>query len=482
VSPQVSIYDEVAFPSYPYPVSHPARLATMARLCGLQSAPIENCRVLELGCGAGGNLLPMADGLPGSQFVGVDLSEQQIGLAQQWIAPAELQNVRFLVSDLLDLDASLGKFDYLIVHGVYSWTTDAVRDKILQLCRELLAANGVAYINYNTYPGWHLQRILRDMLQLHTRSISEPAERIREARRLIEFLDQTWPAPGTPLGDLLRSELAALRRHTDPFLFHAYVNVINHPVHWNDFRQQVTAQGLRYVTDAEPGNAWPERASGGLLAALNQLSVDESQWPQYADFARFTTSRRSLLCHQMVAAEHGPRRNVLRDLHASAALHRGPAKPPATGVAFTSPTGRSVTTNDPQLIDTFQSLADQWPASISIKELELQLGRDPLPESWLDNLLQCFCTQLIDLSIRPSDCARSVPRNPRASALARAQASQLDFVVNRRHETVRVSELDRRCLKLLDGARTVEQLAHEVGAAAPEILVRLATNSLLEKD
>src|SRR5687767_12711931 len=65
---RASIYDEVAFPSYPYSHSHPERLATIARLCGLQAAAPTACRVLELGCGAGGNILPMADILPESQF------------------------------------------------------------------------------------------------------------------------------------------------------------------------------------------------------------------------------------------------------------------------------------------------------------------------------------------------------------------------------------------------------------------------------
>jgi hypothetical protein len=50
-------YDEVPYESYPFAQTHPDRLATVATLLGMQPAPVEQCRVLELGCASGGNLL-----------------------------------------------------------------------------------------------------------------------------------------------------------------------------------------------------------------------------------------------------------------------------------------------------------------------------------------------------------------------------------------------------------------------------------------
>jgi tRNA G46 methylase TrmB len=68
----LTAYDEVLYPSYTHNQTHPDRLATIATLFGLTPAPVERCRVLELGCGNGSNLVPMAYGLPGSEFVGID--------------------------------------------------------------------------------------------------------------------------------------------------------------------------------------------------------------------------------------------------------------------------------------------------------------------------------------------------------------------------------------------------------------------------
>ena len=50
----------------------------MGKLFGLNTAAPTQCRVLELGCAAGLNLIAMAALLPESTFVGIDLSPVQI--------------------------------------------------------------------------------------------------------------------------------------------------------------------------------------------------------------------------------------------------------------------------------------------------------------------------------------------------------------------------------------------------------------------
>src|SRR5437773_5405900 len=70
----LSNYDAVLYPSYTHPQTHPDRLSVIGTLFGLRPAPVEQCRVLELGCGNGTNLAPMAWGLPRSEFVGIDLA------------------------------------------------------------------------------------------------------------------------------------------------------------------------------------------------------------------------------------------------------------------------------------------------------------------------------------------------------------------------------------------------------------------------
>ena len=67
-------YDIFPYESIAFPETHPANLAVLGRLFGLDTADPEGCRVLELGCASGGNLVPMAWHLPHTRFLGVDLS------------------------------------------------------------------------------------------------------------------------------------------------------------------------------------------------------------------------------------------------------------------------------------------------------------------------------------------------------------------------------------------------------------------------
>ena len=82
------IYDQVPYPSYSFQVTHPDRLATVASLLGMRPPPVEHCKVLELGCAGGGNLIPMAQSLPEGQFVGIDLSERQLAEGQAMVDAA----------------------------------------------------------------------------------------------------------------------------------------------------------------------------------------------------------------------------------------------------------------------------------------------------------------------------------------------------------------------------------------------------------
>src|SRR5262245_15383733 len=114
-------YDTVAYPSRCCPQAHPNRLATLATLFGMSPAPVERCRVLELGCGDGRNLLALAFALPGSAFVGVDLAPGAIARAKDEARALGLANVEFHCADLLDWPPPDGPFDYVLAHGLISW-------------------------------------------------------------------------------------------------------------------------------------------------------------------------------------------------------------------------------------------------------------------------------------------------------------------------------------------------------------------------
>src|SRR3984885_859425 len=127
-----SPYDEVLYPVTTFPQTHPNRLATVAFLRGMQPAPARNCRVLELGCGVGSNIIGMAFQLPTSEFIGLDLAQRPIASGQDFVRGLEMKNVTlFLVGFLSAENHPFGKIHLFYCHGVYSWVPEPVRERIL---------------------------------------------------------------------------------------------------------------------------------------------------------------------------------------------------------------------------------------------------------------------------------------------------------------------------------------------------------------
>src|SRR5438132_463299 len=112
-------YDEVPYPADPIYQTHPDALGTAALLAGMSPAPVENSRVLEIGCGTGGNLIAMAASLPESTFLGIDLSPRQIEVGASAIRELGLTNIELRAANITDVDS--GPLDYVMCHGVFSW-------------------------------------------------------------------------------------------------------------------------------------------------------------------------------------------------------------------------------------------------------------------------------------------------------------------------------------------------------------------------
>src|SRR3954468_17474601 len=96
-------YDAIPYPSHPMGQTHPDRLATLATLFGMDPPRPDRCRVLELGCADGGNLLAMAEGLPESEFVGIDLSARHIETGRAAVAALGLRNVTLKQLSITDV-------------------------------------------------------------------------------------------------------------------------------------------------------------------------------------------------------------------------------------------------------------------------------------------------------------------------------------------------------------------------------------------
>ena len=175
-------YEALPYSSMPFPQCQPTHLAALAALHSRCAPPVETARVLELGCASGGNLIPLAARLPNAAFEGVDLSVRHVEEGNSLVRALALRNVCIFQGDIAALDLSGREFDYVICHGVFSWTPAAVQEAIFRICAQNLSTNGVAYISYNVLPGWHLQLIVRDICRRFSSVGLPPQLQIARAR------------------------------------------------------------------------------------------------------------------------------------------------------------------------------------------------------------------------------------------------------------------------------------------------------------
>lgn len=308
-------YDEVPYSSFTFPQTRPDRLATLGAFHGIKTARPEKCRVLELGCGDGTNLISFAYILPDSEFVGIDLSEIHIEKAKKTSAELKLSNLSFHTEDVMNFNRErFGEFDYIISHGLYSWVPDFVREKILQIYTECLAPDGVGYISYNAYPGCHIREMMWKGMQYHTAAIKEPMEKVKQGISFLNFLTAATTS-GSLYQAMIMQELSQFTERTVENIFHDDFAELNQPFYFHEFVEQLKPYGLQFLSEVDA--FWME--AGGLspeiLKKLDELGDDVVRREQYIDFIKCRPFRSTLICHDDVPINRRPSAGILKDFY-----------------------------------------------------------------------------------------------------------------------------------------------------------------------
>lgn len=468
-------YEEIPYVSGAFWYSHPNALASVAILGGMDPAPVARCRVLELGCASGGNLLPMAEMLPDSRFVGIDLAAGQVAEGRRIIEALGLGNVRLdalSISDVPDeLTDDFGQFDYILCHGVYSWVPPQVQEKILCLCANHLAPCGVAYISYNTYPGWHLRQAVREMMLFHVEGIDTAADRVAQAQALVQFLHDNAPQDLQGYKIILADELRRLEGTGMHYLLHEHLDSHNQPLYLHEFVARAKAAGLRYIGESRQVGV---KLSPQARQVLVQLGNDRLRLEQYTDFLTNRMFRWSLLARHDAPAEQRSVVESVGRLKAAGPLGteaREDQIDDGSSVVFESRDDSQIRTSDPFLKRALRELANAWPQVRSLEQLCAAAkkgtnGEAPanLRHQVAETLVRAFLSGSLDLLAYEFPFLHCLSERPAVSPLVRFCAANDLPITNRRHHTIKVNELQRLVVALLDGSRTRDDLVNRLSA------------------
>ena len=495
-------YDQSPYPRLSHYYSQPAKAATLARLLDLTPPPAERCRVLELGCASGGNLIPLAVAFPESEFVGVDLSGRQVADGRADIARLGLRNITLHPMSLEAIDPAFGQFDYIVAHGLYSWVPEPVRDRLMAICAENLAPLGVAYVSYNTYPGWHSLEGLRHMMLYRVRQTTEPAERAAQARDLLEFVASAAD-PTDHYGVMLNWYTHLLHQEPaagDNYLLHEHLEEVNDPVYFHEFAQHAAQHGLQYLCDADFRmdflTTYPKAQAEALLAMAHNIV----ELGQYQDFVRNRMFRQTLLVHAGLPVSRRLGAARLQSLWVGSPA-RTETEPvdlgPGVTEKFAGRDGSKLSTDHPLSKAAMVCLIQRWPALLPFGALVAQAqavlteiaGQAPVApaddeqmEVLAANLLKAFTASESLVQFQP--CAPrftlEIDAKPLASPWARLQAEAGPNVTNLRHERIDLDSLQRQLLLRLDGTRDRPALLAEFEPRVLEAkLDELARSALL---
>lgn len=355
------------------PQTSPAHMMAVAHLYGIQAPALEKARVLELGCGTGGNLLPFVLAYENSHAIGIDLDDLLIEQGLRTLQALSVPNLQLAAVGLDDLLSSdLGKFDYIIIHGHFATINKTIRTALLSWVKGHLAEQGVACISWSTYPGYKTAEVLQDALQLHSSLAQTPDERVSSARAMLTFMSLGLSTEN-PMRGALQEWVKHADSSTDLALSLRYLQNLNEPSYLVDFYATVVETGFAYVGDLLPHTELAAHY-GSEVEKLHRIACPNDNkllGQQYLDFATGRSQRFSLLVQDARSEDILPVPDLqrLKDFHWGSSVQRVVLDDGQVANAYRLGLDMVVHINHELALNMMDVISDAWPHSVSFDQL-----------------------------------------------------------------------------------------------------------------
>lgn len=250
-----------------YAELNPLRTQLTMLHAGVQPPKVQNA--CELGFGQGVSIAIHAAANPSAHWCGTDFNPSQAAFARQLAADSGL-NANLQDDAFAEFCAreDLPQFDYIGLHGIWSWISDDNRQVIVDFLRRKLAVGGVVYISYNTLPGWSAAAPLRQLMTQFSERMTAPgagmANRIDAALGFTEKLIETKPQYFLQ-NPLVAERFGRLKGQNRNYLAHEYFNRDWHPMYFAEMANWLQPAKLSFA------------ASANFLEHVDAINLNQAQ-------------------------------------------------------------------------------------------------------------------------------------------------------------------------------------------------------------
>lgn len=448
--------EDVLYKTFARRETHPARIGALARLYGLDAPAPDRCSFFEIGCGDGGNIIPLAVRNPHSRFLGIDLSEHVIEKARADSKTLGLNNIEFNCADISSYEVSPGSYDYVVCHGVYSWVSSEVQRAILMTSKKALRDNGVALISYNTFPGWRQRGVVRDILRVGAAASGESLTdraRYSAAMEFFERLVLERASSEDAFGAYLKESYERLRQSEPSYVIQEFLGAHNSPVLFRDFMKDAGEFGFQFLSEARVVMMSADDLSSNMRELLASFGDDVVEREQVLDICRNRMFRETILCHSDRALVRGLKVDIFKELYFVAnyvPVVAADTDPMQSNIFKERATFREVTTPPGECSKLLRVIASFGTHGASVAAVQ-DVAREKLSMSEREAfsiVATLWRSGFVDALVAPLGMEAQGAGDRKICPWAALQASRGDKVTSALHDSYDLSPLEREALRL----------------------------------
>jgi SAM-dependent methyltransferase len=292
---------DASYPDTFFQELSPAWLNYACAVNGVPARPLDRAfTYLELGAGLGHSTVVNAAAFPRGEFHACDFNPFHVASGRAYAEALGLRNIQFHEASFQHLpERDLPMFDFIVLHGVYSWVSPDARTAIRRIIREKLGPGGLVYVSYNCMPGWASEMpVRRLMVELAGAASGDSAAKMRYAAQALQKLGDSKLRFFENNPEAARA-IESYAKVPASYLAHEFMNETWEPFYSLDVADEMVEAQLVYLGSATLADNHPMLVvDDAAVEVMRMLATSPRQLHLAADFASNRRFRRDLFIRQ----------------------------------------------------------------------------------------------------------------------------------------------------------------------------------------